>query len=523
MTGLRLLTLCLLMLVLLPAQASTKRALLVGVWKYPHLDESLQLRGPKNDVEAMREVLLQRGFAAENIRLLSDEVDGSLGTPTRQAILDAVAALTAEVQPGDFVYLHFGGHGSQQPVVDDPDEPDGLDEVFLPADTKGWADAPDGKGGFIENAISDNTIHELLEGLRARGAFVWIVFDSCHSGTMTRGVPLGEVRYRQASPKALGIPAEALQRAAQSAVRSRGAAKPEQSPFAVTPGGDGQGGMVAFFAAQTTQVTPEMRLPLGDPKRKSMGVFSYTVAQVVAANPTASYRQVAQQVIEEYARGRQQTMPMFAGDSLDNGVFGETPAKSKPQWRVQVDGDAITVKGGSLHQLAAGSVLALIPSPTAADDAVIGYLEVTDSELLSSQVQPIEHAGKPAPALASIETGNYARLVSSKVPLHLRVARLPAEQAATAGGQQVQAAVEILAKGGARPIPAGVSDDGHLLIEWVDSTEAADVRLALCAPKMQQDGSQVCEPGGQRLWLLPSTGDLIADGARKTHSIASCP
>jgi len=513
----KLLAACLLLAVVLPVQAGTKRALVVGVWNYPHLSEHLQLRGPKNDVVVMRELLQQRGFAAENIHLLADEVAGSQGSPTRQAILDALQALTEQVQPGDFTYLHFGGHGTQQPAGDDADEPDGLDEVFLPADTKGWNDTI----ASVENAITDNTIHQALEGIRARGGFVWVVFDSCHSGTMTRGVNVDEVRYRKVSPTALGIPEAALQKAAQSAVRSRGAGGAERAPFmdVGASSANGQGGMVAFFAAQTTQTTPEMRLPLGDPARQSMGLFSFTLSQVLASSPGASYRQVAQQIIEEYARYGQTVTPMFAGDALDDGVFGDAPVKATPQWRVVVDGDLITAKGGSLHQLSRGAVLALLPRPTATDNEVLGYLEVVDTELLSSTLRPLAHAGKPALELTQIETGNYARLAVANIQLRLRVARLPAEQAATESGKRVLATMERLA--------AAQRDDADeaaaaLLVDWVNSSDDADIRLAVCHPEIgnvDAAGDPRCAPGGEQLWLLPPSGELIAVGARKTHSI----
>ena len=60
--------------------------------------------------------------------------------PTLAAIRGAFAALTAEVQPGDFVYLHFSGHGTQAPALDPATELDGLDELFLPVDIGPWSE-----------------------------------------------------------------------------------------------------------------------------------------------------------------------------------------------------------------------------------------------------------------------------------------------------------------------------------------------------------------------------------------------
>jgi len=67
-----LLVLCFL---LVAREAGAERyALLVGISGYPSLPERLQLSGPKNDVEMWRRLLLQRGFAQGNVRILADQV-----------------------------------------------------------------------------------------------------------------------------------------------------------------------------------------------------------------------------------------------------------------------------------------------------------------------------------------------------------------------------------------------------------------------------------------------------------------
>src|SRR2546423_7774417 len=101
-------------------------ALLVGVSSYPSLPERLQLTGPKNDIAMWRGLLLQRGFAQANVRVLADQVKGAQGEPTYAAITNELKLLAAKAQKGDFVLLFFGGHGSQQPARDDPQnlEPD---------------------------------------------------------------------------------------------------------------------------------------------------------------------------------------------------------------------------------------------------------------------------------------------------------------------------------------------------------------------------------------------------------------
>ena len=103
---------------------------------------------------------------------------------TLAAIRAAFADLTEKAQPGDFIYLHFSGHGTQAPALDPDSELDGLDELFLPVDIGKWNDSV----GAVENALVDDEIGALIDGLRAKGADVWVVFDSCPSGTATRSL-----------------------------------------------------------------------------------------------------------------------------------------------------------------------------------------------------------------------------------------------------------------------------------------------------------------------------------------------
>ena len=58
----------------------------------------------------------------------------------------------------------------------------------------------------------DDEIGGALDAIRDKGAFVWVIFDNCHSGTATRGVPIDEIAEelyteRKADPEWLGISA----------------------------------------------------------------------------------------------------------------------------------------------------------------------------------------------------------------------------------------------------------------------------------------------------------------------------
>ncbi len=187
------------------ASATAKtHALLVGATHYQHKDDSFHLEGPINDVELLAEVLTRGGFGGEpaDVVRLAGWPDEESARPTKANIERELGRLAEVAEKGDQVVVLLAGHGSQQPADDDPEdpEPDGMDEIFLPADVGEWND----EAGEVERAITDDEIGRRLDAIRAKGAFVWALIDTCHSGTMTRG---GGERERSVPSSALGIPA----------------------------------------------------------------------------------------------------------------------------------------------------------------------------------------------------------------------------------------------------------------------------------------------------------------------------
>jgi hypothetical protein len=163
----------------------SKRALLIGVNKYAY--PWWELQGCVNDVELMRSLLQENfGFPPENISLLRDE------EATREAILSELRSLVEATNRDDVVVIHYAGHGSQ--VTDrEGDEPDGMDETILPHDT---GRAPD------ENRdITDDEIHEFLLQLGEKTPFITLIFDCCHSGTITRDAFGTKVRSVEADTR----------------------------------------------------------------------------------------------------------------------------------------------------------------------------------------------------------------------------------------------------------------------------------------------------------------------------------
>lgn len=461
------------------ALAREAHALLIGASTYPALDERFWLKGPANDVDLVAKYLASNPampFDTDNITVLADGLEG-YEAPTLAAIRAGFAALADEVENGDFVYLHFSGHGSQMPASDPASELDGLDEIFLPVDIGPWEDTV----GQVQNALVDDEIGEMIDAIRAKGADVWVVFDSCHSGTATRAAPNDEeVRMRQLPAGALRIPSAAM---ADAQSQSRALPDPRtqaDAPVVAAPESGEMGKLVAFFAAQTNETTPEKNMPKGKTDRRLQGVFTYTLFETLAERPGITYRQLAQEVLRKYGtQNLARTTPLFEGD-LDLPVFGRTMGDRVLQWGATRKGDALTLGAGQLHGLSEGTELVLLASPADPDDAALATFTVSDVSTFSASATGDFD-------LDALPPGAVLRKVGTSLDLSLTVA-LPAP--GTAPAAAFDAALEVIRQSGLtgpriRFVPAGDA--------------AADLRLAVFPDSARPDA----------LWFMSAAG--IAD------------
>jgi hypothetical protein len=194
------------------SRAETRRALLIGINLYePPAGETAadivpdakarvlvperpartrasfrSLHGAVNDAREMRRVLIERfGFAARNIRLIEDR------EATRAAILAAIPRylMPPDARQGDIGVLFFAGHGSQV-LNSKTSQADHLDESLVPADS--YKGVPD---------IRNKEIAPLLNAMIDRGLVVTFIADSCHSGSIARGIHTEGSRLLEFDPR----------------------------------------------------------------------------------------------------------------------------------------------------------------------------------------------------------------------------------------------------------------------------------------------------------------------------------
>lgn len=337
------------------AAETAVRAVLVGVSDYLYLDADL--RGPRNDVALMREALLARGVAPHAITVLSQ--DGQ--SPTRNAILAALDRLAEQSTPGDRALFYFSGHGTQAPDTDG-DELGGHDELFLPADARGWSQGT----GAVENAIVDDEFRVRAQAILSRGAQLVVILDACHSATGFRALG-GQGVARAVPPGMLGIP------------------DAPGTPVAGAEAAALTGDFVFLYAAQSDERAFEY--PLGPPEDPASwhGEFTRILARTLREVPDLTWDQAMQSVRAGMKQGQAVQTPDAEGPMLASPVFGSA---SPPQPRVRFRGAEL--RAGLLDGFEVGARLALFAD--AVSDTVLARAEIVGATARGASLRVIEGA-----------------------------------------------------------------------------------------------------------------------------------
>lgn len=368
-------------------------ALLVGVTRYPALDNSQNLTGPANDVQMMKETLRAKfGTDESRIVVLSESQPREM-RPTYENISREFSRLAEKVKRGDQVVILLSGHGSQD-LDDDPDSPidrevDGLDEVFLPSDMKGW----NGEIGSIENSIRDDQISEWLTAIRSAGASILFISDSCHSDTQTRELTTAETGSAGTARtrKIDLIPKEYLSRSRArtiSRTESHQATVLDQRP---------DGGLIAFFAAQSNQTTPDWFRAPGAEKGEYMGLLTYTVCQILnTTGPSITYRELGQRIHQQYISyqrvgiGSDVPRPSMEGTDLDRLVLGSEWKPNRSRLRFRTFNNQLRLSGGTINGLTRGTILRLLPVAGESEQETLGWAVVESVQLRESTARPVD-------------------------------------------------------------------------------------------------------------------------------------
>ena len=282
----------------------TRRALTIGINAYP----SQPLSGCVADARSAGAALAQLGF---DVRSLYDEA------ATRRGIEVAIDGLLAESQSGDTVVIHYAGHGTQLPDLNQ-DEGDGFDEAWVPIDYM--------SGEFF----IDDDQGALFDRYRAAGIELVLFTDCCHSGTNTRAAFARNAPQTRANSRYLAPPPDAVRRFRElrGGTTQVAAASPAQP--------DALGWEIHYSACRDTQSAYE---------HDGHGDFTRALTTLLgdAANRDVSYQELATRLASQFANNavqspgfraqpQAQVRPLFGGSArvgvstTGAGSVGGSPA-----------------------------------------------------------------------------------------------------------------------------------------------------------------------------------------------------
>jgi hypothetical protein len=157
-----------------------RHALLVGISKYGAFGDLAG--GPLRDVSDLGNLLADKkyGFQVHTLPEKEATHDGIIAAFRKYLITDA--------EEGDVCLFFFSGHGTQINNTASPEE-DKLDEALVPIDVK----RPVTEKKDVKE-IRDKELARLFNEALSKGVKLVIIIDSCHSGSIARGVNAAKVK-----------------------------------------------------------------------------------------------------------------------------------------------------------------------------------------------------------------------------------------------------------------------------------------------------------------------------------------
>ncbi|MBB3701199.1 caspase family protein [Flammeovirga yaeyamensis] len=306
-----------------------KIALVIGIDTYVPKEQVNQkitwknLNGAVRDANAMANVLKCK-YQFDEIRLL-DSPDKT----TMQELKSSFQWLVDQTKNGDIVFVYYAGHGSQ--VENSMHfEADKMQECIVPSDAY--------KGD--QNYILDIELNKYFLGITKKKGKLTTIFDSCHSGSVTRGASSGT------SPEPV--------------TRSLNYTFPDiKTTVEKTIPPSTQGALV-ISAAQNNELASETVNQEGLPQ----GAFTDAFLKAINASPAQEDAATLEKRIRSLLRfsGKTQT-PTFEGDKerMSSSLFGEVVSSSdSPLFfveKINAANGELKILGGAALQLTKGSIL----------------------------------------------------------------------------------------------------------------------------------------------------------------------
>lgn len=356
--------------------AQNKYALLVGVSKYPANDSKHQFWGnlsSDKDLDLLKKTLPKQGFSAEHIYTLENE------NVTPEGIEKAVENLCQQLAKGDIVILHFSGHGQQITDLDGAED-DFLDEAFV------CYNAPTTyyEGYKGEDHLTDDQINVLISKIRIKlgdNGNLLVLFDSCHSGNMTRG---GNNLTRRGGEGKIIIPKENI----KQLLNERTSEGYSDWITSVDERVD-----LAPFCAISGCLSGEVNYQIQDKSMVEYGSLTYAFCEVIKQPgiEKMNYQDVSlriKQIIQNKVSEHNISQHPSAEGNLNTLFLSGKALGIKPYFEIyKIDRDLITVDAGLLSNLNLGDSLCFKnSSDKILAKGLIGRISATQCEVIVPKI-----------------------------------------------------------------------------------------------------------------------------------------
>jgi hypothetical protein len=484
-----------------PANAAI-RAVFVGVDRYAYSQTNVEtaefkdLRGAVADTQHIKAAFraaygldLDVPVAGQCQSANAASITLTDACATRAAVLKALDDQIKASSRGDTLIFYFAGHGSQ--VYDDQvfDQASEHNDTIMPTDAR--------KPGASEPTdILDREIRDIIDRATATDVNVVTIFDSCNSGTATRG-NIADGEGRSAPPLRVA--------SVRPATRSRSM-------------GRGGGYRVHFAAAADGEVAREV----GGAGVRS-GVFTSALAQTLAAMPSASFADMAAEVRLKVNEGGHSLQTPQAEGELQATLGGKS--RPVPLYEARPANGAVLLEGGGqLTGVTKGSTYALFASTTEArkDGAKpLATARVTDVAAASATLALDGPGTATLPArLVARET---AHVFGETTLLVRNEARAPAERDLV--GKAIAASSVARIGEPAQLVIAKQADEFHLFTrDGTDVASLGSVRKPDFEPRLLEALQKVAHV--QTLLALrtdPSTARVRFCIANGDYDVYKCP
>lgn len=121
------------------------------------------LQQPENDAKIISQKVDEYGFTNNSLLLTHNA--------TRQNVIERIQNIANKACAGDLVFIYYSGHGGQIPARECDIEEDKLNETWCLYDAQ----------------LIDKELYHLWAKFR-EGVRIFVVSDSCHSGTITKAI-----------------------------------------------------------------------------------------------------------------------------------------------------------------------------------------------------------------------------------------------------------------------------------------------------------------------------------------------